>query len=99
MEISVGDIVLNPPMAEPAACPAFVAGIVGAPVKLTGPGPFAPKLGTLPEENPAVSGFVDDGAVVEVPLDGINGFCPLEGVLLPGTVTLVPVGFVGVNPA
>jgi hypothetical protein len=62
-------------MGEAAAAPAFVVGVVvvlGS--RLTAPGPFAPKVGTLLEGNPAVSGFVLVGAEDEVPLDGSKGF-------------------------
>jgi hypothetical protein len=97
-EMSVGDIVLIPPIGEAAACPAFVAGSVGAPVRLTGPGPFALNVGTLLDVKPAVNGFVAPGAAVDVPAEGSKGFAP-ELVAEPGTDTLVPVGFVGVNPA
>jgi len=72
-ETSLGDIVLIPPIAEPAACPAFVAGMAGAPVKLTGPGPFAPKepgTATPLDGNPAVIGLALVGAALDVPVAG-----------------------------
>ena len=73
---SVGDIVLIPPIGEAAACPTFVVGPAPGVVRLIGPGPFAPNVGTELEVNPAVSGFVLPGADVDVPLEGNNGFAP-----------------------
>ena len=83
-------------MGEAAAFATFVFAAGGAPNKLTGPGPFAPNVGT--EENPAVSGFVLDGAAVEVPGAGKSGFEPDEVAPAPGTETFVPVGLLGTNP-
>jgi len=71
------DIVEIPPTGEAAACPTFVVGPGVFVVRLVAPGPFAPKVGTVPEENPAVRGFVLDGAEVEVPGAGKSGFAPV----------------------
>jgi len=65
-------------MGEVAACPTFVVGPAPGVVRLVGPGPFAPKVGTVPEENPAVSGLELDGAELEVPVAGISVFWPDE---------------------
>jgi len=64
-----------------------VFGPVGAPVRLTGPGPFAPNVGTLLEGNPAVMGLPLVGAAIEVPLDGSKGFAPELVGEAPGTFT------------
>jgi hypothetical protein len=90
--------VLIPPIGDAAACPALVAGIEGAPVRLTAPGPFAPNVGTVLEGNPAVSGFVLVGAEDEVPLDGSKGFAPELDGEEPGTAMEVPVALVGGSP-
>jgi len=85
-------------MGELAACATFVAGIAGAPVRLVAPGPFAPNVGTVLDGKPAVKGFCEVGAAVEVPVLGNSGLAPDEDVA-PGTGTWEPVAFVGVNPA
>jgi hypothetical protein len=83
-----------PPMGEAAAFATFVFGPVGALNKLVGPGPFAPKVGTALEENPAVNGFVLDGADIEVPDAGRSGFAPVFEAV--GLVEIfVPTGFDG----
>lgn len=76
-----------PPIGDVAACPTFVVGPAPGVVRLTGPGPFAPNVGTELEGNPAVSGFVLVGAAIEVPDDGSNGFAPLDVGAEPGMET------------
>jgi len=79
--------VLIPPMGDAAACPAFVAGRFGGPVKLVvwyPPPVFAGK--------PAATGFVEVGAEVAVPVLGKSGFEPELLGLAPGTAILLPVG-------
>lgn len=94
-------------MADVAAWPTFVFGIPGAPVRLTGPGPFAPNPGTATEPpeppalvgKPAVNGFMLFGEAVDVPLVGRSGFDPELDGEAPGTAMLVPVTFCGTCPA
>jgi hypothetical protein len=96
-ERSVGDIVLIPPTGDAAACPTFVFGPAPGVVRLTAPGPFAPNVGTEPEEKPAVNGLVEPGAAVEAPGEGSNAFAP-EPDDGEDTLIFVPVGFVGTKP-
>lgn len=89
-----------PPTIELCALVTFVLGpgFGCAPSRFVGPGPFAPNVGTELEENPAVSGFVLDGAAVEVPVEGKSGLAPLFVALGPPTLTWFPVAFVGTYP-